>query len=67
MAVVEVVCALEQEFKIKITDKEAENSQTVREIVELVWKKVKENANPLTEQSHSTQPGSGQPPPSLAP
>ena len=44
MADVEVVCALEQEFKIKITDEEAENSQTVREIVELVWRKVKENA-----------------------
>jgi len=44
MADVEVVCALEQKFKIKITDKEAENSQTVREIVELVWRKVKESA-----------------------
>ena len=44
MADVEVVCALEQEFKIKISDKDAENSQTVKEIVELVWAKVKENA-----------------------
>lgn len=44
MADVEVVCALEQEFKIKITDEEAGNSQTVREIVELVWRKIKENA-----------------------
>ncbi len=44
MADVEVVCALEQEFKINITDEEAGNSQTVREIVELVWRKIKENA-----------------------
>lgn len=44
MADVEVVCALEQEFKILITDEEAGNSQTVREIVELVWRKVKEKA-----------------------
>ncbi len=44
MADVEVVCALEQEFKIKISDEEAGNSQTVREFVELVWRKIKENA-----------------------
>ncbi len=44
MADVEVVCALEQKFKIKITDEEATNAQTVREIIELVWRKVKETA-----------------------
>jgi len=44
MADVEVVCALEQEFQIKITDEEAANAQTVRDIVDLVWRKVKEKA-----------------------
>ncbi len=42
MADVEIVCALEARFEIKISDKEAENAVTVRDIVELVWNKVEE-------------------------
>jgi acyl carrier protein len=40
MAGVEIVCALEEEFSIKITDEEAENARTIQDIVNLVWHKV---------------------------
>lgn len=42
MADVEIVCALEERFEIKISDKEAANAVTVKDIVELVWNKVEE-------------------------
>ena len=41
MADVEIVVSLEKEFDIKIEDKEAERAHTVRDIVNLVWGKVK--------------------------
>lgn len=44
MADVEIVCELEERFSIKIKDDEAAAAQTVRDIVELVWRKVQENA-----------------------
>lgn len=44
MADVEIVCDLEERFSIKITDEEAVATHTVRDIVELVWRKVQENA-----------------------
>jgi acyl carrier protein len=37
---VEVVMRLEEEFNIKIDDAEAERAHTVRDIVELVWRKL---------------------------
>ena len=37
MADVEIVCALEEEFSIKITDEEATNAKTIRDIINLVW------------------------------
>ncbi|MFL6211474.1 MAG: acyl carrier protein [Pyrinomonadaceae bacterium] len=37
---VEIVMRLEAEFKIKIDDAEAESAHTVRDIVELVWRKL---------------------------
>lgn len=44
MADVEIVCALEKRFEIKISDKEAANAVTVKDIIKLVWKKVEEKA-----------------------
>jgi len=40
MADVEIVCALEAEFSIKITDEEAGNARTIQDIVELVSRKI---------------------------
>lgn len=40
MADVEIVCALEETFSIKISDEEAANAHTVQDIVDLVWCKV---------------------------
>lgn len=40
MADVEIICALEKEFGINITDEEAENTHTVKDIVLLVARKV---------------------------
>lgn len=44
MADVEIVIALENEFNIKIEDKEAEKTHTVRDIVNLVWGKVEQKS-----------------------
>lgn len=41
MADVEIVTALEKEFNIIIEDAEAEKISTIREIIELVWRKLK--------------------------
>lgn len=40
MAAVEIVCALEEKFGIKITDSEAEKTLTINDIVKLVNSKV---------------------------
>ncbi len=40
MADVEVVCALEKEFSIRISDEEATNSRTIQDIVDLVSRKI---------------------------
>ncbi len=40
MADVEIVCALEQEFSIKISDEEATNFHTIQDIVNLVSRKI---------------------------
>jgi acyl carrier protein len=40
MVDVEIVCALEEEFSIRISDEEATNAHTIRDIVELVSRKV---------------------------
>lgn len=40
MADVEIICALEKAFGIKITDNEAENTHTVKDIVSLVTRKI---------------------------
>jgi len=45
MADVEIVVALENEFKINIEDKETEKTHTVRDIVNLVWAKLKNKPN----------------------
>ena len=39
MANVEIICSLEEKFKIKILDKEAEETKTVNDIVNLVARK----------------------------
>ena len=44
MADVEIVLALEEEFDIKISDKEAEETHTIRDIVNLVQHKTNEKA-----------------------
>jgi acyl carrier protein len=44
MADVEIVCTLEEEFSIKITDEEATNAKTIRDIIDLVWRKVQVRA-----------------------
>jgi acyl carrier protein len=44
MADVEIVCALEKEFAIKITDEEAANMRTIQNMVDLVWSKRKAGA-----------------------
>jgi acyl carrier protein len=41
MADVEVVLRLEEEFSIKITDAEAERTNTVEDLVDLVWLKLR--------------------------
>ena len=46
MADVEIICALEKKFGIKITDNEAENTHTVKDIVNLVVRKVTANNPP---------------------
>lgn len=43
MADVEIICALEKEFAINITDSEAENTHTIKAIIQLVANKVKLN------------------------
>jgi acyl carrier protein len=40
MADVEIVCALEEKFGIKISDEEAEKAHTISEIVNLVYSKI---------------------------
>jgi len=40
MADVEIACALEKEFNIKISDDEAVKAHTVNDIVSLVWRKL---------------------------
>lgn len=42
MADVEIVIALEKEFNIKVSDTEAEATHTIRDIVDLVWRKINE-------------------------
>jgi len=42
LADVEIVQQLEDEFHIKITDAEAEKTITIRDIVDLVWSKVRQ-------------------------
>jgi acyl carrier protein len=44
MADVELVIRLEEEFGIKITDAEAEQTHTVEDIVSLVWLKLRQRA-----------------------
>jgi acyl carrier protein len=44
MADVEIVIRLEEEFDIKITDIEAEQTSTVEDWVNLIWLKVKQRA-----------------------
>lgn len=41
MADVEIVTRLEEEFRIKITNAEAEQTRTVEDIVNLVWSKLR--------------------------
>ncbi len=43
MADVEIICALEKEFGITISDSEAKNIQTVKDIIHLVTKKIEES------------------------
>jgi len=40
MANVEIICALEKEFNIKILDKEAEETKTVNDIINLIVRKI---------------------------
>ena len=47
MADVEIVCALEEYFSIKISNEEATNTHTVQDIVELVWRKAMNNGGSL--------------------
>ncbi|MGZ5031008.1 MAG: hypothetical protein ACXWAT_13895 [Methylobacter sp.] len=44
MADVEIIYALEKRFTIKITDEEAVNAHTAKDIVDLVWRKVQAHA-----------------------
>jgi acyl carrier protein len=44
VADVEIVVRIEEEFEISITDYEAERTQTVEELVNLVWQKVRQRA-----------------------
>jgi acyl carrier protein len=44
MADVEIVISLEKEFHIKISDEEARNSKTLRDIIDLVYKKTEQGA-----------------------
>jgi acyl carrier protein len=44
MADVEIICELEKRFSIKITNEEAVNVHTVKDIVDLVWRKVQTRA-----------------------
>ena len=44
MADVEIVCALEEEFSIKIKDEEAQSAHTIQDIVNLVWRNVQQYA-----------------------
>lgn len=50
MADVEIVCALEERFSIKISDEEATNAHTIQDIVDLVWCKVQLQASNLSQQ-----------------
>ena len=47
MADVEIICALEECFSIKISDEEASNARTVQDIVSLVWRKAMNNKDSL--------------------
>jgi acyl carrier protein len=40
MADVEIICALEKEFSIKISNKETMGAHTIQSIVDLVWRKI---------------------------
>jgi acyl carrier protein len=42
MVDIEIIYALEKRFSIQITDEEAVNAHTVKDIVDLVWRKVQE-------------------------
>jgi acyl carrier protein len=44
LADVQIVCALEERFGIKISDEEAQHAKTVAEIVHLVQRKITCNA-----------------------
>jgi acyl carrier protein len=44
VANVEIVVRIEEEFEISIADPEAEQTQTVEELVNLVWRKVRQRA-----------------------
>jgi len=44
MADVEIVLSIEKEFNIKITDKEAEETHTIRDIINLIELKIKQQA-----------------------
>ena len=44
MAVVEIVQRLEEEFEIEIGNKEAAEAHTIRDIVNLVWTKLRQRA-----------------------
>lgn len=46
MADVEIVLALEKEFGIEIADAEAVAARTVRDVVELVWRKIQQAGHP---------------------
>jgi acyl carrier protein len=46
MADVEIVTRLEEEFRIKITNTEAEKTHTVEDIVNLVWGKLRPSSTP---------------------
>jgi acyl carrier protein len=52
MADVEIICALERKFGINISDFEAENTHTIRDIVMLVFNKL-EACNTITKDQHS--------------
>lgn len=45
MADVEIVIAIEKQFNIKISDKEAEKTHTIRDIINLIESKINEKPN----------------------